>query len=71
MNVAEKTTAPVSSVGAGEEQSFNVTVDSIADDTAENKGFHEYFKEMHREMIREMDPSYLSVLSMNELYETA
>jgi len=66
-----KTTVPVSSVDADEEQSFNVTVDSIADDTAENKGFHEYFKEMQREMIREMDPSYLPVLSMNELYETA
>ena len=71
MSVKEKTTAPVSSVSADEEQSFNVTVDSIADDTAENKGFHEYFKEMQREMIREMDPSYLPVLSMNELYETA
>lgn len=67
MSVKGKTTVPNSSVSADAEQPF-ADNDIITDNSEDS---NDYFFEMQREMIREMDPSYLPVLSMNELYETA
>ncbi|MDR2046341.1 MAG: helicase RepA family protein [Clostridiales bacterium] len=61
-----KTTAPVSSVGADEEQSF-ADNNSITDNAEKS---NDYFDEWQREMLRTMDPSYLRTVSMSELYDT-
>jgi RecA-family ATPase len=66
MSVKGKTTAPLSSVGADEEQPFADT--SIITDNSEKS--NNYFYEMQREMCRMLDPSYLPTVSMNELYDT-
>ncbi len=66
MSVNEKTTVPVSSVGADEEQSF--ADNNIISNNPEK--CNDYFDEMQREMIREIDPSFLRTVSMSELYET-
>jgi len=71
MSDLKKTTAPGSSVGADEEQSFaNKTTQSISDNFAESNGFSKNFEEMQKEMRRMMDPYYLRTVSMNELYDT-
>lgn len=62
MSVNKKTTAPVSSVGADEEQSFTDN-NSIPEDFANS---NDYFEEMRRMM----NPYYLHTVSMNELYNT-
>ena len=62
MSVNKKTTAPVSSVGADEEQSFTDN-NSIPEDFANS---NDYFEEMRRIM----NPYYLHTVSMNELYNT-
>lgn len=66
MSDKEKTTAPVSSVGADEEQPF--TDNNIISDNPEES--NDYFEEMQREMCRMLDPSYLPTVSMNELLDT-
>ena len=68
MSVNEKTTVPVSSVDADEEQSFiKKSNESIAENSVEcNKNF----QELQKEMRRMMEPSYLRTVSMNELYDT-
>lgn len=72
MNVeTEKTTVPLSSVGADEEQPYvRKPIHSIADQPGKINDFHESLDEWQREMLREMNPSYLKTVSMNELYNT-
>lgn len=71
MNIKEKMTAPVSSVGADEGQSFeNQPIQSITDHFTESNGSTEYFEKIQREMRRMLDPSYLRTVSMSELYDT-
>lgn len=72
MNVeTEKTTAPLSSVGADVGQPYGKeSIHSISEEPAEINDFHESLDEWQREILREMDPSYLKTVSMNELYNT-
>ena len=67
----EKTTALISSVGAGEGQSFQKnTALSISDRPEKSNDPDESFLAMQREMYRMSDPTYLRTVTMNELYET-
>ncbi len=72
MNVeTEKTTAPLSSVGADEGQPYvKESIHSISEEPGKINDFHEGLDEWQREMLREMDPTYLKTVSMNELYNT-
>jgi hypothetical protein len=67
----EKTTALISSVGAGEGRSFQKnTTSSISDRPEKSNDSDESFLAMQREMYRMSDPTYLRTVTMNELYET-
>ena len=69
--VKEKTTALISSVGAGEGQPFQKNVvSSISDRPEKNNDPDDSFMAMQREMFRMSDPTYLRTVTMSELYET-
>ena len=69
--IKEKTTALISSVGAGERQPFQKNiVSSISDRPEKSNDPDDSFRAMQREMFRMSDPTYLRTVTMNELYET-
>ena len=69
MFTEKETTAPVSPVGAGAEQS-NPPNNSIIPETEEDfNSLNDFFAEQHRKLLCTMSPSYLPTITMNELYE--
>ena len=65
-----KRTVPVPSVGAdGEQPNSQTTIQSIAEETAENNPQEEDLEKMLRDMRRMSDPAYLHTVSMNDLYQ--
>lgn len=69
--VKERTTALISSVGAGEGQPFQKNiVFSISDEPGKSNDPDESFLVMQREMFQMSDPTYLRTVTMSELYET-
>jgi len=66
----EERTVPVPSVAAdGEQPLSKMTESSITDEPVENNLSEENYEEILRHMQRMSDPSYLSTISMTELYE--
>lgn len=65
-------TAPVASVGADAEQSLKKYINnSIPENEKSFKDSEESFAELQRKVMRMMDPSYLKIVSMSELFDTA
>ena len=74
MNETKEKTAPVTSVGADERQSFSLSSDhSITTSETEINDqiekTEETLEEMYRRMQRMNDPAYLPTVTMQELYE--
>lgn len=63
-------TALSTSVSADEEQSYDVSENSIPENSSDFNNLEEAFKKMQKEIFRQMDPSYLKTISMTELYDT-
>ena len=75
VNEQEKTTVPIPSVGADEEQPIlNNSTGIITTDSPEiNSQFsepEENFEDIQRQLDRMMNPAYLHTVTLNELYET-
>lgn len=71
MNVKEKTTVPIPSVGADGEQSLSYVTDQII--PTENEEINpsdENMEEVLRQMQRMAEPSYLPTMTMSQLYDT-
>ena len=67
----KEVTAPITSVGADEEQSTNNKTNDIITDFDENSNTHDdILAEMQEEIRKSMLPSYLKTISMDKLYDT-
>ena len=65
-----KRTVPVPSAPTdGEQPNSQTTIQSIAEETAENNPQEKNLEERLREMQRMSDPAYLHTVSMNDLYQ--
>ncbi|MBE6026663.1 MAG: hypothetical protein E7229_07110 [Clostridiales bacterium] len=67
MSNKKEKAAPVISVGADTEQLFNNFLTDIIPEETEN---FKAFDEFQQGWLRMMEPSYLSTVSMTELYDT-
>ena len=71
MNTKKEMTAPITSVGADEEQSNSIKTNTIITDYDENcNASDDIFQEMQEEFQRSLEPSYLKTVSMDKLYDT-
>ena len=70
MGNKKEMTALSTSVSADEEQSYDVSENSIPENSSDFNNLEEAFKKMQKEIFRQMDPSYLKTISMTELYDT-
>ena len=67
----KEVTAPITSVGADEEQSTNNKTNDIITDFDENSNTHDdILAEMQEEIRKSMLPSYLKTISIDKLYDT-
>lgn len=70
MIMKKEMTAPITSVGADEEQSNPNNNVIITENDEFFNGSDKIFHEMQEEMIQSMDSPYLKTVSMNKLYDT-
>lgn len=72
MNEKEKTTVPVPSVGADGEQSLSYVTEEIVAQESDYFNFDggKHGDEYLKQMLRMSEPSYLSTMTMNQIYET-
>lgn len=67
MENKKEMTAPIVSAATDTEQPFPKCIDNNISDYDENI---KSFEKMQRELLQSLDPSYLKIVSMKELYET-
>lgn len=67
MENKKEMTAPIVSAATDTEQPFPKCIDNSISDYDENI---KSFEKMQREPLQSLDPSYLKIVSMKELYET-